>query len=70
MLKIQGQPQHAQEPQKRRLGPGSRALARTCPSHWALALAASFVVPEHAEAVPGSALTLQHMNYVSQAANL
>ena len=57
MLKTHGKPQDAQEPQKRRPGPGSRALARSCP--WAQALAASFVVAGDPKAVP---IGLPHMS--------
>ena len=47
-----GKRQDAQEPQKRRPGTRSRAVARSCT--WAQALAGSFMVPENPEAVPGS----------------
>ena len=52
MLETLGQRQDAQETQKRRPGPGSRALAWSCP--WAQALAASFVVAGDPEASPRS----------------
>ena len=52
MLETQGQSQDPQEPQKKRPGAWVPALAQPCP--WALALAASFVVPGDPEAAPGS----------------
>ena len=64
MLVTQGQPYNLQEPQKRRLGRGPRALARACP--WAQALAASFVFPGDPKAAPGSPA----YEYGSQVANL
>ena len=53
-----------QEPQKRRPGRGSWALAQHCP--WAQALAASFLVPGDPKAAPGSPA----YEYGPQVANL
>ena len=64
MLETQEQPQDAQEQQKRLQGPGP--MGRTGPESRTQAPAASFVVPEHREAVQ----RLKHMNYGSEAADL
>ena len=52
MLKTHGKPQDAQEPQKRRQGPGP--IGRTGPGPGTQAPAAFFVAPEHPEAFHGS----------------